>query len=469
MTKNVGQGKLFKPSSSKLTLRDYQRRGVNALIKSLHQHRKSILVAPTGAGKTVMIHELVERAHRGGKSVAGVVHRKELVDQLQERTGIDHLVTPQSGKQPKGDILVIDECHHYAADDWKYIMEFPGLIAGFTATPERGDGRPLGNYFDDMVVAVTHSELLRRKLLVPVYLHYPDEYIAPELSDHPAEGWVKYAPKNGRGFIFCRTVEQGYDAARTLSNVHGIEAVMLEGGTPADQRANYIQEFRNGRIRVLVNVYILTEGFDCPDADVCVLARGFGHVSTYLQTTGRVLRASPGKEAATIIDLAGNKWIHGSPVEDRVYTLERGIEKESAATISQCVRCGWSSYRTWRTCEKCGFQMPKGFEIAPKITNQKLAAVWCGEDTPAGAKEETWRELMQMCKSVDAAVYKYKELFGVLPKVNDSDKVAALTGLYRKGRDKGYAKWEGWAAYRFKAMFGYWPTPFLCQQARSQL
>lgn len=334
-------------------LRPYQSKAV----ESVRSHwsagvRAVCLVAPTGAGKTVMGEELVG----GAGPVVWVAHRRELITQTAERlrarfgsssVGVimpGEYETPKARVQvatvqtllardarPMASTLVLDEAHHYVATDWYGVAtEYPKAnVVGLTATPERGDGEPLGDMFRALVVAASYSELVAGGFLVPVRVFRPAVRLGDDLAQDPFEAWVKHS-EGSQAFVFCARVE----IAKALSKRFrdgGVMAGTIEAKTPKAERDDLLARFRSGKLRVLTNVNTLTEGVDVPEARTVILARAFGHVGAYLQAVGRVLRPAKAKKDAILIDLTGASIAHGLPTDDREYALTgRAISGEGS-------------------------------------------------------------------------------------------------------------------------------------------
>lgn len=338
-------------------LRPYQARAMQRLRASYARgHRRIVLVSPTGSGKTRMGVELAAShlARVDGARVLWVAHQTELLRQARgrllhegvERVGIIAAAIdnpdPDAPVQvcsiqtlhardlrPDGVTMIIaDEAHHYAADQWGSVLEdYPDVVLlGLTATPERGDGRPLGDVFDDLVVGAQPRELVELGHLVDVDIVHPDDAMASDtLAEEPLVAYLDHG-EAGQAFAFARSVAEAERYAAEFGEA-GHPSACIHGGTAQVDRDDILERFRGGDLRVLWNVYVLTEGVDVPAASVCILARGCGSTGTYLQMAGRVLRPHPDKDRAIIIDLAGASLKHGSPLDDRSYSLEgrRGI------------------------------------------------------------------------------------------------------------------------------------------------
>jgi len=330
----------------------FQTKAISAVRAYWKRGAKSVcLVCPTGGGKTFMGVVLV-----GKSKTLWVAHREELVHQavkaLSDEYGKDAVgyvmagkpFRPEAriqvgtiqtllarGKFPEAELLVLDECHHYLAKEWRQLHRLlSGLrrTLGLTATPSRGDGKALGDIFQAMVPAAQPQALIPW-LLVPAEVFTPERRHGSDLAQYPVDAWLEYAGDR-QGFVFCASVLQreggveGVDAAALTQRFrdNGISAALIHGKTPKGERRRVIDAFKAGEVKALVNCNVLTEGFNVPEAGVCMLVRNFRHPGAFIQATGRVLRKARGKKAATIIDLSGCVLKHGSPTDTRKYSLK---------------------------------------------------------------------------------------------------------------------------------------------------
>lgn len=422
--------------------------------------RRICVVVPTGGGKTWIGSAVVEGAIRKGRRVLWLAHRAELVDQAAAslaRLGVAHGVvmagrasaptapiqvasvqtlTARPQEFPPADIIVVDETHHAVAATWQALLgrfPHPELILGLTATPERGDRKPLGEASGGVyqsLIAVTSVAELQRTLrpdgspiLVPCRVVGPRSY-TKDLFRDPVEGLLEFGRDETTGrlrrsILFASSVAQAEEIARSACS-RGIRAASVDGKLDATTRRARLAAFAAGELELLTNVMVLTEGFDVPATEVCAIARGCEASSTFLQMVGRALRSSPetGKRSALLIDYRGLTHVHGLVDEDRTYSLEgRAIQTREKLGLSQCPACG-SVFAPTPRCPECGhvIAMPRR---APKVTRSD--AVELTRETVSSA----------------------------------ADKRAAFDALVRQAREKG---WKPAAAQmRFKARFGFWP------------
>lgn len=444
-------------------LREYQSRAVGDVLST---SEPTCLVAPTGSGKSRMGAEIAARLPGRG---AWIVHRRELLRQARDllaRHGLDDRVTPvtvQSSEWPVADFVVLDELHHYMSDEWSGIFDHlpAARFIGLTATPERADGRALGDRFSRLVVAAHYSDLLRDGFLVDCRVLRPDEVLSKGLALDPVDAYLKHGEQRA-GFVFVQRVSQAKEIAERF-RAAGIEARAVTERCSTAERDAAIDGLASGEVRLLVNVYTLTEGVDIPHASVCILARPVGHVSQYLQIAGRILRPCPAKQDALLIDLTGASHLHGLPTEDRIYSLDGvGIRRKSQS-VTTCQLCG-ASYESGPTaCPECGFVLPHKDWKPPRVMNVELRAVYRGAATPDDAKRREYERLRAeqraTGRSVESVVVRFRDLFGEAPNLDDVT-IAERRDEYRRlakiGAQKGYN--GNFAGARYKSIFGTWPN-----------
>jgi superfamily II DNA or RNA helicase len=345
-------------------LRCYQLRAVEAVRDAFGRVKRVLLVLPTGAGKTHTAAALIARAHARGKRCLFLVHRREIVLDTARRlaaAGIPCGVvmagqpTTEAPVQvasvqtiaarelaPPADLLIWDEAHHVAADTWRAIAaQYPAAYhLGLSATPVRSDGQGLRDAFDELVVGSTIAELVGLGVLAPVDVVGPARRQSA-LSMAPFEAWQQHA--GGRPTVaFCATIAESRALVAALAE-QGVAAAHVDGDTSRRRRDAILEDFAAGRLDVVSNVAVLTEGWDCARAEVILLARGCDSPGTLLQTIGRGRRygADPSKRCL-LVDLCGAVHQHGMPDSERDWTLDglRAPAKGSADAIRQCPECG---------------------------------------------------------------------------------------------------------------------------------
>lgn len=427
-------------------LRPYQQATIDLLLSRLESGRKApLVVLPTGAGKTVLIVTLTGRhlARSEAHRVLVVAHRRELISQAADRlraAGIDvEELHPDAepnpgarvvvasiqtllarGEFPPATLVIFDEAHHYAADDWSELTKAyaDAIRIGFTATPCRSDGRGLSPAFDSLAVGATIKQLTELGHLVPCRVIAPERPLrSRQLVCTPLDAYRQHA-SGRRTVVFAEFVADAQQFREDFVTA-GINAVVVHGEMPHVEREQALRAHREGGA-VLINVMVLTEGWDSPETSVCILARGCGSVGTYLQIVGRVLRPAPGKAEALVVDLTGRAFhTHGSPDEEREFSLiGKGIRAKNRSNGSTCFVCG-SLVDSW-PCDVCGHEPEGGVREEIRIVGGDLAVRYAekrSEDSDtqidtlarwiAEARARGWKEW--------SAVRKYGHVYGRQP------------------------------------------------------
>lgn len=445
-----------------VTLRPHQERCISAL-RAAYQSGKQrvVVVMPTGAGKTVTGGEVVRRVVERGSRVLWLAHRGELVDQAAATLARLGLVVgaisasamtppnPYAGVQvatvqtllarkqrPDAAFVVVDEAHHFVADEMHALLRNYGdaRVLGLTATPERGDGRGLGEFFDGIVPGVSVRELTAAGHLVPCEVLRPNQPLQPgQIAQHPADAWATLA-RDRRTIIFARSVELAEEYTAAIRE-RGGTAACVTGETPWAERTMTLEAFRRGGIQVLVNVAVLTEGFDAPETSCVILARGCGSAGLYLQMVGRALRPAAGKRDALLIDLRGVSHEHGRPEDDRLYSLDgRGIRRKD--DVVYCPVCA-TQREPGEPCASCGWQ-PAGDPLKPDtVTGDplvKFAAKRAEPDDKRAATLARWMRDASARGYKPGWVYaKYRAVYGAQP---THDVVSGARALLRTGTDE---------------------------------
>ena len=243
--------------------------------------------------------------------------------------------------------IVIDEAHHTLAKTYDQLWKLYPLSwkLGVTATPCRINGAPFTNHFSELISSLSVKELIEKGFLsdYTFYTENPDSDLSKAilsikkksstgdyrindlLQNLNVERHVKklvlsystYA--NGlKGIVYCISIEHAHNICEAYKNI-GVVAEYIDSKTPKTEREQIVQDFKDGKIQVLVNVDIFSEGFDCPDVEFIQMARPTWSLSKYMQQVGRGLRISPGKDKTIILDNAGMYARFGLPSDSRLW------------------------------------------------------------------------------------------------------------------------------------------------------
>jgi superfamily II DNA or RNA helicase len=384
-------------------LRPYQERDVGELRQRFGRGvRRVCYQAPTGSGKTVLFAYIVAGAMARGNKVVIIGHRDEIVRQISEAlselgvahgiiaAGYDETPAPvqianiatlvrRLDRSEAPDLIVFDECHHAVAGMWRKILaRWPGAkVLGVTATPERLDGKGLADVFDELVIGPTVSELITAKYLSPFTTFAPAR--SPDLSgiktragdfavdqlgeamskgiviDGAVDEYVRICP-GVPAIVFCVDIAHSELVAERFA-ARGFRAAHVDGNTNADERRDLIAALGTGKIQVLCNCGLISEGLDVPSVVAVILLRPTKSLALYLQQVGRALRPAPGKAKALILDHSGNTFRFGMVDAPRTWSLEDRPKKDGAPPLCRCKQCGALNPIAALYCENCGAQL----------------------------------------------------------------------------------------------------------------
>jgi DNA repair protein RadD len=395
-----------------MLLRPRQRVFVERSLRALDEHGETLGVGPTGCGKTIMLSAVVGMALGDSDAKACVVaHRDELTAQNREKfqrvnPGLTTSIVDAREKSwagrtvfamvptlaraanlaamPTLDVLVIDEAHHAAADTYRRIIEKayqrnPGLkLYGLTATPNRGDKRGLRPIFSNVADQIRIGELIAAGNLVCPRTFVIDVGVQSALAkvkrkaddfDMAAVGAIMnrapitdqvlhhWRDKAGdrQTVVFCSTVDHA-TAVHARLVAAGVRAVLVTGEMADGERRAALGAYASGEAQVVVNVAVLTEGWDHPPTSCVVLLRPSSFKCTMIQMIGRGLRTvdpneHPGvvKTDCVVLDFGTSTLLHGS-IEQDVDLDGRDAEPGEAPT---------------KTCPGCEAEVPLGARECP--------------------------------------------------------------------------------------------------------
>lgn len=357
-------------------LRPYQQ-DVKDKIFTLWKSEKNVMLQmPTGAGKTILFSSVINDIIKVPDSkILIIAHRKELLEQISShlsKYNIEHGIISSNRKRclekrvqvasiqtlthknneeiTKSfvpNFIVIDEAHHTLAKTYDQLWKLYPLSwkLGVTATPCRINGAPFTNHFSELISSLSVKELIEKGFLsdYTFYTENPDSDLSKAilsikkksstgdyrindlLQNLNVERHVKklvlsystYA--NGlKGIVYCISIEHAHNICEAYKNI-GVVAEYIDSKTPKTEREQIVQDFKDGKIQVLVNVDIFSEGFDCPDVEFIQMARPTWSLSKYMQQVGRGLRTSLGKDKTIILDNAGMYARFGLPSDTRLW------------------------------------------------------------------------------------------------------------------------------------------------------
>lgn len=381
--------------------------------------RRVLVVAPCGAGKTYLFSEMI-RNTTGDALV--LVHRRELKEQherLFQELGITNgrVETYQTernrlGQYPTPKLLIVDEAHLSRSRGWSEIVEYYNTFTvALTATPIRLDGKPLGDIYETMVQGITTKELIQQHRLSPYEYFAPITVNTDNLKIHAGDfllkdletlmsdraiysdalkSWERIA-HGAKTIAYCVSIEHAKQTADVF-RAAGYPSAEIDGSTPPAKRKQIMDDFRNGKILVLCNVGIISEGVSIDDVSCCLLLRPTESHALYWQQAMRCMRYQPGK-TAFIIDCVGNYSRNPLPDADVEWSLTKSTKKPRRLDpngnfkIRTCKEC-FMVFPTAAVCPFCGAEYelhPMEIKANEDIELQKIT-------------EDQKRELEQMRK-----------------------------------------------------------------------
>lgn len=341
-------------------LRPYQSVATAAVNAELERRKRVLLVAPTGAGKSRMSAECMLPAAKGLVLTHTTILREQskatlpgcAVATIQSLTGKGPGAQSRRERLREFDRFFVDEAHHLVGPEWIQLVPYMahGALFGATATPQRADGTPLEDAFEQLVVAAKYSELVLDGFLCPCDVAHPELSRAQQKKQKVKVDGVQSYLDHGRvlgtadkwrpGIYFAPTIIECQNASLRFNNA-GIRSAVVSCDVVGEERQNLFDAYAASELDMLCSPMALSEGFDSPRAEVCVLCRSASSLSVYIQMVGRVLRPFDGwltnrgglrvfgraKDRALLIDCTDAARIHGSPTQDRRYSLSgAGIE-----------------------------------------------------------------------------------------------------------------------------------------------
>lgn len=336
-----------------MSLRPYQQEAFEKVLAEWDGGvKKTLLVLPTGTGKTIVFSKIAEECVRRGKRVLIMAHRGELLEQAADKiyksTGLQcsvekagetclgqwyriivgsvqtlmHERRLKKFKQDYFDAIIIDEAHHCVSDSYQRVLQHfnDSYVLGVTATPDRADLKNLGSYFDSLAFEYTMPQAIKSGYLVPIKaltvpLKIDISMVGISAGDFKvgeigtaldpylyqiADEMVKYC-MNRKTIVFLPLIATSKKFMGIL-NERGFIAAEVNGSS--EDRAEILQDFADGKYNVICNSMLLTEGYDCPSVDCIIVLRPTKSRPLYAQMVGRGTRLSPetGKDHLLLID-----------------------------------------------------------------------------------------------------------------------------------------------------------------------
>lgn len=394
---------------------DYQQDLVDKARNALAAGNQGVLiVSPPGSGKSVVISEIARLTVKKSGHVLFFVHRQELVKQIKEsfrQQGVDlnYCTIMTVGKVanrlkmlPKPNLIIVDESQHSRAKTYRKIFDYYSDVPrlGFTGSPWRLSGKGFKDIYSAMVQGPTTKWLIEHHKLAPFTVYgyqlgdknvlkhsSTGDYTKQSMDDFThsiihgdiVKSWLKFA-KDRKTIIYCHSTSFSKEVAQAFRDA-GINAVHADAKTPQTKRDKIMKAFKNGEIKVLCNVDLVSEGFNVPDCSCVVLLRPTESLVIYLQQSMRAMRYQKGKHAV-IIDQVGNFERFGLPDADRKWTLEdrskhpqRDGQTVDGTAIKTCPECFGVIRAELITCPLCGHDFSAEIRKIKQKKDQELRAI----------------------------------------------------------------------------------------------
>jgi superfamily II DNA or RNA helicase len=351
---------------------------------------------------------------------------------------------------PPAGLIIVDEAHLSIAKTVKGLIEaYPkAIVIGLTATPARGDGRGLGEVYDDLIISTPVAALVEEGFLSPQRYYAPTtpdlegikivrgdyhegqlgkRMDQPKLVGDVVSNWLRLAQKRPT-VVFATTIKHSIHLRDRFLEA-GVVAEHIDANTTTEERADILARVDSGETQVICNCFLLSYGWDCPRISCAALARPTKSIVLFFQMVGRILRPFPGKDDALIIDHSGAVADIGFVDEEMPWSLdgdgkvqERNAKKKESKPIV-CQGCS-TVYSKRIDCPECGWTpVKKGKPVA--FIDGDLAEIKRNKKR----KQRDW--------TMEDKSFFYAQLLGFVS-------------------EKGYS--QGWAAHKYKEKFKVWPN-----------
>ena len=441
-------------------LRQYQQDIFDKSIQAFKDGAKGICcVLPCRSGKSYIMARMIKGA-KG--NVLVLAHRHTLINQHKEllkglgvltsNVRVESVFTEASrlGKYAPDevDLIIIDEAHLSEATSYRKVCNYYNCRRVlFTATPARLDGKPL-TLADTLITGITADELIKEGAISEYDYYAPDlnlsfdnvdmiagEYNNGQLTELMCQTAIygdvlKYyrtLGDNRQAIAYCTSVKHSEQTAKMFCD-NGVAAISIDGSMSQKERNLRMELFKSGKVQILCNCNLISEGVTLPSASVALLLRPTCSLPLFIQQACRVLTPVPGKKAV-IIDFVNNVQKHGMPTETHYWSLTQSVERrkefneDGTLSIRQCENC-FKCFKTAPVCPYCGYTYkvkPRELKTVQNVELKKIEAVQ--KEKEEQQKKEARRE-QGRCKS-------YEE-------------------LYELAKRRGYKNPSGWAYFIMK-------------------
>jgi superfamily II DNA or RNA helicase len=367
-----------------MELRPYQETARQKVQEEWEEGKKrTLLVLPTGTGKTIVFSKIIEDRVKKGERVLVIAHRGELLEQASDKlyksTGlktatekaeqtslgsfyrvvVGSVQTLQREKRLNQfppeyfDTIVIDEAHHAISDGYQRVLQHfeSANVLGVTATPDRGDMRNLGSYFESLAYEYSLPEAIKsgylspiKALTIPLKLDLSNvkqqagDFSTKDLGtalDPYLEQIAEEMKKqcfNRKTVVFLPLVKTS-QKFRDILNKHGFKAAEVNG--ESTDREQVLKDYEEGKYNVLCNSMLLTEGWDCPSVDCVIVLRPTKVRALYSQMVGRGTRLAPGKKELLLLDFLWHTERHELCHPANLIATDEKVAKKMTENIEE--------------------------------------------------------------------------------------------------------------------------------------
>ena len=443
-----------------IPLRDYQTDIFDKSIEAFRDGAKGICcVLPCRSGKSYIMARMIKGA-KG--NVLVLAHRHTLINQhkelleslgvLTDKVRVESVFTEASrlGRYAPNevDLIIIDEAHLSEAASYRKVCNYYNCRRVlFTATPARLDGKPL-TLADTLITGITADELIRMGAISDYDYYAPDlnldienvdmvagEYNNGQLTELMCQSaiygdvlkYYRQLGENRQAIAYCTSVKHSEQTAKMFCD-NGIAAISIDGSMSQKERNKRMELFKVGKVQILCNCNLISEGVTLPNASVALLLRPTMSLPLFIQQACRVLTPVPHKKAV-IIDFVNNVQKHGMPTEAHSWSLTQTVEPrkefngDGTLSIRQCENC-FKCFKTAPVCPYCGHTY--------KVTGRELKTIRDIELKKIEAIQKEEQEKQKKAARMEQGNCKsYQE-------------------LYDLARKRGYKNPAGWAYFIMK-------------------
>lgn len=367
-----------------MELRPYQETARQKVQEEWEEGKKrTLLVLPTGTGKTIVFSKIIEDRVKKGERVLVIAHRGELLEQASDKlyksTGlktatekaeqtslgsfyrvvVGSVQTLQREKRLNQfppeyfDTIVIDEAHHAISDGYQRVLQHfeSANVLGVTATPDRGDMRNLGSYFESLAYEYSLPEAIKSGYLSPIKaltipLKIDLSNVKQQAGDFSTKDLgtaldpyleqiaeeMKKQCFNRKTVVFLPLVKTS-QKFRDILNQHGFKAAEVNG--ESTDREQVLKDYEEGKYNVLCNSMLLTEGWDCPSVDCVIVLRPTKVRALYSQMVGRGTRLAPGKKELLLLDFLWHTERHELCHPANLIATDEKVAKKMTENIEE--------------------------------------------------------------------------------------------------------------------------------------